>query len=212
MINAKSQRRFEIVPLTSDWSPLDQSFRHRFNQQKINGPLRLVITSESHLDFQRHSPQVQDVYVTASRATVRIAPHAEIEAMLELDWIIPMNHASEVLLSARTKARKILIAEIDGLVVGYLALHDRAFFGQDFVELLIVNPGNRRQGVGQELLEHAVAHSSTSRIFTSTNASNTLMLSLLQKNNWELSGRLDGIDANDPEVVFFTGANPVHRE
>lgn len=152
------------------------------------------------------------MYVTTTKATVRIATHAEIEALFRLDWSLPGEHAKDVLNSARTQATKILIAEIDGHVVGYLALHDRAFFGQDFVELLIVNPGNRRQGIGKKLLEHAVAHSSTNRIFTSTNASNTPMLTLLRKNNWELSGRLEGIDEEDPEVVYFTDAKPIKSD
>jgi hypothetical protein len=41
-------------------------------------------------------------------------------------------------------------------------------------------------------------------MFTSTNASNVAMRSLLEAEGWSFSGQLDGLDEGDPELVFFT--------
>jgi len=138
--------------------------------------------------------------------TVRFATLDDLDAILALDRLSPVGHTREPLLTARAQAREILIAVLNERVVGYLVLHARAFFGRDFVDLLVVDPRYRRQGIGDELLRQAVKDSSTNRIFTSTNESNTPMVKLLERGGWEFSGRLEGIDEGDPEIVFFTDA------
>jgi hypothetical protein len=40
-------------------------------------------------------------------------------------------------------------------------------------------------------------------VFSSTNESNAVMRSLFTAEGWTHSGRLDGLDQNDPEVVYF---------
>jgi GNAT superfamily N-acetyltransferase len=84
-----------------------------------------------------------------------------------------------------------------------VVLKTRAFFGRDFVELLVVTVDARRRGVGARLLRHAVGLSSTDRAFTSTNQSNVPMLSLLEKEGWSFSGQLEGIDEGDPELIYY---------
>ena len=78
-----------------------------------------------------------------------------------------------------------------------------SFFGCDFVELLAVAASARRHGIGSLLLQQAVGLSSTIRIFTSTNRSNTRMIGLLEKEGWQFSGQLEGIDEGDPELVYY---------
>ena len=77
------------------------------------------------------------------------------------------------------------------------------FFGRDFIELLVVDPGRRRAGIGRNLLRAALAAACTEQVFTSTNTSNQPMRSLLQAEGWSFSGELNGLDEGDPELVFY---------
>jgi len=63
------------------------------------------------------------------------------------------------------------VAEQDGRVVGYLVMHHH-FFGEAFVEMLMVSRERRGQGIGTALLRHAIAQRGRGKLFTSTHASN----------------------------------------
>jgi hypothetical protein len=76
------------------------------------------------------------------------------------------------------------------------------FYGRDFLDLLFVGEAHRRRGTGRSLLR-AVVEGAATRVFTSTNASNTAMRSLLASESWSRSGMLVGLDEGDPEHVFF---------
>jgi hypothetical protein len=89
--------------------------------------------------------------------------------------------------------------EITGLVIR----NTRAFFGRDFVKLLIVSGAHRRAGVATSLLRNVLSGAHTDTIFSSTNESNLPMRSLFEKEGWTLSGKLTGIDEGDPELVFW---------
>ncbi len=87
---------------------------------------------------------------------------------------------------------------------GYAVVLPRHFFRRDFLDLLMVTPSARRSGVATNLLRAFLGMDGTQQVFTSTNRSNTPMRELLRKENWRLSGELDGLDADDPELFFFT--------
>lgn len=69
-----------------------------------------------------------------------------------------------------------------------------------------------RLGAGQAsagpLLRAALTAAGTKQVFTSTNASNQPMRSLLLAEGWSFSGELDGLDEGDPELVFYCGSGP----
>jgi GNAT superfamily N-acetyltransferase len=100
-----------------------------------------------------------------------------------------------------------LIGEVDTgagpQVVGYTAVAPGRFYGRDFVDLLVVAPGYRRRGAGRLLLDSAVEHGRSPRVFTSTNESNRPMQTLLAAGGWIVSGILTGLDEGDPEIVFY---------
>jgi GNAT superfamily N-acetyltransferase len=93
-------------------------------------------------------------------------------------------------------------------VTGFLVLQPGHFFGRDFIDLLYVAPSWRRQGAGRALMRAALSHASTSRVFVSTNESNTPMRILLRSEGWAPSGVLTGLDEGDPEHVFFHDVPP----
>jgi GNAT superfamily N-acetyltransferase len=91
---------------------------------------------------------------------------------------------------------------------GFVITNTRAFFGRDFVKLLVVSPAHRRSGIGSALLEAATATATTETIFASTNESNAAMRALFEREGWSLSGILTGIDEGDPELVFYRTLDP----
>ena len=88
-------------------------------------------------------------------------------------------------------------------IKGFVVTVPKVFFDRDFIELLMVDRRRRRAGVGRGLLQAAVRMASTSRVFTSTNRSNSAMRALLDREGWSLSGELHGLDDGDPEIVYF---------
>lgn len=96
-----------------------------------------------------------------------------------------------------------LVAVEHGEIAGFLAIRPRHLYERDFIDLLLVAPGWRRQGIGRALIRAVPRCASTSRVFVSTNESNTPMSELLHSEGWTLSGVLNGLDEGDPEHVFF---------
>ena len=154
------------------------------------------------LSLRGETERVSDIERTVRRAT-----SGDLGALLELDRTAPVGREHPELLTARVRSSEVLLIDRAGQVLGYAVHRDRAFFGRDFVELLVVASGERRSGLGSLLLRRTVELASTQRIFTSTNLSNTPMIGLLEKADWRFSGLLEGIDDGDPEIVYFKDAS-----
>ena len=138
--------------------------------------------------------------------TVRRASAADLDEILEIDSRARAGDAERSAdLTRAIVDGGCVVAVGDGRVVGYVMTKPRHFYGRDFVELLVVDERTRRRGVGRILLNSAVDAAATSTVFTSTNLSNAPMRALLEVEGWEFSGRLDGLDEGDPELVFFLG-------
>jgi GNAT superfamily N-acetyltransferase len=137
------------------------------------------------------------------RGTVRRAGAAEIDAVIEVDSLSPVGRQRSALLTHRVETGDCLVFDEDGVVKGYVTVRPRSFFGRDFIELIAVSPDYRHTGVGAALLRGAVRLALTNDVFTSTNESNTTMRNLLEREGWRFSGRLEGLDESDAEMVFF---------
>jgi hypothetical protein len=141
--------------------------------------------------------------MTKIEGLVRHATSGDLDALLAFDRHETVNYGREPLLVARTQSGEVILFERQDRLLGYAVIRSNSFFGRDFVELLVVATNDRRQGVGGGLLHHAVGLSSTNRIFTSTNRSNAPMIGLLEKEGWNFSGQLEGIDEGDPELIYY---------
>jgi ribosomal protein S18 acetylase RimI-like enzyme len=150
--------------------------------------------------------------MTDGQAQVRRAADADLPAILGIDPLAARCDQERADLLTRSVARAECWLYLDGdEVVGFLVLRPAHFFGRDFVELLAVDPGRRRAGIGRALLREALAVAGTEYVFTSTNTSNQPMRSLLQSERWSLSGQLSGLDEGDPELVFYTASSRAAR-
>lgn len=134
---------------------------------------------------------------------LRLARSADEPALRELDDAARAGDADRIALLREAVANgRCLVAE-DDRIIGYAVTAPAHFFARDFVELIVVHDAVRRRGVGRALLRAAVDRAGTSRVFSSTNASNEAMKSLFAAEGWTLSGQLDGLDEGDPEIVYF---------
>ena len=111
-------------------------------------------------------------------------------------------------IQALIQEQHCLVAVERGEITGFLVLRPGHFYGRDFIDLLYVASPWRRQGAGRVLMRAALRNASTSRVFVSTNESNTPMRTLLHSEGWTPSGVLTGLDEGDPEHVFFHDVPP----
>ncbi len=135
---------------------------------------------------------------------VRPATDADLSEVLTFDHSTPAARERPELLTRCVRDGACLLAWDDDHLLGYIAGARESFFGRDFVERLVVARDARRHGVGRRLLRAFVASAQTPTVFASTNVSNGPMIRLLAGERWCYSGRLDGLDANDPELVYWT--------
>lgn len=139
---------------------------------------------------------------------IRDASLDDVAALLGFD---PMAQAGDLKrcadIQAWVEAGYTLVAVSPVDVVGYVSTLPAHLFARDFVALLVVHPDHRRRGVGTALLKAAIEQAASSRVFTSTNASNTPMKALLASSGWVKSGTLDGFDPRDPEEFYFIDRN-----
>jgi GNAT superfamily N-acetyltransferase len=135
-------------------------------------------------------------------ADLRAAQARDVPAVVAIDPLGGVaGRADEIRALIDEQASLVVVRE--GEVAGFLAVKPGHFYHRDFIDLLFVAPSVRRQGAGRALMRAALRNAATSRVFTSTNESNTLMRELLRSEGWTFSGVLTGLDEGDPEHVFF---------
>ncbi|MEP7292149.1 MAG: GNAT family N-acetyltransferase [Chloroflexota bacterium] len=105
-------------------------------------------------------------------------------------------------LTEAVKKRECYIAREGWDVVGFVTL-TRSFFDQYFIELLLVDPQQRRKGVGSALIRHIEEIIPSEKLFTSTNVSNLPMQALCKTLGFVVSGWIDNLDEDDPEIIYF---------
>jgi GNAT superfamily N-acetyltransferase len=138
-------------------------------------------------------------------AELRAARAEDVSAIVAVD---PRHLHNPQEIQAVVQEQAGLVAVERGQVVGFLAVRPGHFYQRDFIDLLLVAPGWRRRGLGRALMQAALQNATTSRVFVSTNESNTPMRQLLHSEGWTPSGTLTGLDEGDPEHVFFHDIPP----
>jgi GNAT superfamily N-acetyltransferase len=98
--------------------------------------------------------------------------------------------------------RRMLAAEIDNVVVGYVAWQQGGCIGKDYVNKLVVDDVYRRRGVAQVLVR-ALNTVLSGRVFISTEAGNVAAVSLLELTGWKPAGQIVGLLPLDEPTVFF---------
>ncbi|MGF6174340.1 N-acetyltransferase family protein [Ensifer sp. 4252] len=138
---------------------------------------------------------------------IRSATIADCDSLVALDTVAAGDPERRDHIRSWIEAGCCYVAETNKSVGAYgvLAYH---FFGNGFVEMVMVGEHFRRQGLGMALVEHFKAICVTPKLFASTNLSNQKMQQLLSAAGFHTSGYIDNLDENDPEIVFFVRATP----
>jgi len=105
-------------------------------------------------------------------------------------------------LEEAVKQHECYIAREGWDVIGFATLNKR-FFGQYFIELLIIHPDQRRKGAATTLIRHIEKIVPAEKLFTSTNQSNSEAQALFEKLGFVKSGWIDNLDEGDPEIIYF---------
>lgn len=132
---------------------------------------------------------------------IRPATIADYENLVALDTIAPDEPERRNHIGAWIESGCCSVAEVNDVIGAYgvLTYH---FFGNGFVEMIMVGRDLRRQGLGMALIEHFKAICTTPKLFSSTNLSNHRMQELLNAAGFRSSGYIDNLDEDDPEIVF----------
>jgi ribosomal protein S18 acetylase RimI-like enzyme len=131
---------------------------------------------------------------------VRTARSEELPSLAALPHALHYEHPASFIHHA-LGSKECLVAEIDGDLAGYV-VWDRGFFARPFMWMLGVAPEYRHHGVASSLIEHVEHLNAGHRLHTSTNESNEAMQGVLEGRGFERVGRLDDLDAGDPEVFY----------
>mgnify|MGYP006194989781 FL=1 len=138
---------------------------------------------------------------TSSSPHLRDGIPQDADALIALDSVATTDPRRIMQIADWLAHGVVQVAEQDGKIVGYLVIHHH-FFGEAFIEMLMVAREQRSQGIGAILLRHAIRWRGGGKLFTSTNASNTGMQRLLAAAGFVGSGIVHGLDEGDPELIY----------
>ena len=133
---------------------------------------------------------------------IDVAQEIEIDEMVVLDALVIGNSSRRNLITQTVKQHQGYVALQENRIVGFLLMHQH-FFELPFIELLVVHPSFRRQGIGTALMQHLETISTPGKLFTSTNVSNERMQRLCERLGYVRSGIIENLDEDDPELFYF---------
>jgi ribosomal protein S18 acetylase RimI-like enzyme len=133
---------------------------------------------------------------------IDVAQEIDIDEMVALDTLVIGNSSRRNLITQTVKQHQGYVALQENRMVGFLLMHQH-FFELPFIELLIVHPSFRRQGIGTALMQHLETISTPGKLFTSTNVSNERMQRLCERLGYVRSGIIEHLDEGDPELFYF---------
>jgi ribosomal protein S18 acetylase RimI-like enzyme len=132
--------------------------------------------------------------------SIRLASEADIDAVI---GIAPAGTERRQAIAEWVHAGECHVAWRGEFAAGYVVL-TRSFFRSPFIEMLVVSPAARRQGIGRALIERCIALAPPGeKLWTSTNESNTPMRALLPRLGFVQTGMFEHLDPGDPELIFL---------
>ena len=138
---------------------------------------------------------------------IRQATMQDLPALVAIDSVAAQAPERAELIRAWIAADACHVLTVDACAAAYGVL-DYHFFGCGFIEMVMVDPACRRQGLARILIEHLKSVCVHPKLFASTNRSNTRMQAVLLQTGFESSGHIDNLDPDDPELVFYCRVTP----
>jgi len=126
---------------------------------------------------------------------IREAEPRDVASLMSFD-LFSGDRVSEVV------DRRMLVAETDGGLVGYIAWQHGGCIGKDYVNKLVVRDDCRRLGIATGLL-NGLSMKLRGRVFISAGSSNGAAIALLQANGWLRAGEITGLHSEAEAEIFF---------
>lgn len=135
-------------------------------------------------------------------AVIEQAESDDIQQLCCLDEIVLGSSRRADFLVRSVHEKKVWVSKIEGRIVGFITMDPSSFFGNPFIEILIVHPDFRKQGIGTLLIRKMESECLSAKLFTSTNQSNKTMQRLCESLDFIRSGYIDNLDEGDPEFIY----------
>ncbi|MGI6358543.1 MAG: GNAT family N-acetyltransferase [Bacillota bacterium] len=132
---------------------------------------------------------------------MRLATVEELGQVAMLDHTATGSTTRKQLIQGAIEQEQCYVVMLGREMVAYGILHYH-FFGNGFIELLVVQEHRRRQGIGKFMLKELKGICRTEKLFTSTNSSNLPMQRLLESCGFWRCGWVDQLDPGDPELFY----------
>ena len=145
----------------------------------------------------------------AEGIVVEAATAGDLRPIIAMDPRVADTPGRREFLEHAHAASECIVARRGGELAGF-AVFGRSFFGQPFIELLYVEPEQRRGGVARAIVRHIESICRSEKLFTSTNESNAAMHAFCAALGFERSGRIENLDEGDPEIVYFKRVAPAN--
>lgn len=97
----------------------------------------------------------------------------------------------------------LMVAELDGIAVGYAKITPAEFLGWPLLSIVCVAAAFRGQGIGGGLIANAVKNAQWLRLYSTTEASNAVMRSLLLKHGAHEIGFADDLNTSEEREILF---------
>ena len=126
----------------------------------------------------------------------RIAEPYDLSRLMAFD-LFPGDRIAEIV------ERRMMVAEVGDVVVGYLAWQLGGCVGRDYVNKLVVDQAYRRSGIAISLIG-SLSTVLSGRVFISTGALNASAIALLERTDWVTAGQIHGLlPMNEPTAFFY---------
>jgi ribosomal protein S18 acetylase RimI-like enzyme len=140
--------------------------------------------------------------VQLTTVTLRTATPEDFSGIRFVDPLLRADpERARLIRSSLTAGECVVATDADDVVA--FAILNYSFFGQGFVPLLVVSVSIRRQGIATQLLAEIERRCVKTKLYLSTNRSNAAALYLFEKCGFVQSGRIENLDLDDDELVFF---------
>ena len=139
------------------------------------------------------------------RVSLKLATKKDKSLAIAIDYAL--DNEQHVLLKREEKITKAIsdnecfIVLAGNRAVGFV-IFDYRFFGQGWIELIIIDKKYRGKRIGRQVFDLLCKECKADKVFTSTNSSNLRMQKTLTKADFIFAGKLEGLDYGDPELFY----------
>ena len=139
---------------------------------------------------------------------IRAAQSSDVQAVMQL--AAGLGPRAGPFVRSHLDRHHVLVAELDGEVVGMLA-YRTDWFQCTFVTLVSVREDYRKRGVARALYRAVEDMSPSPRLFSSTEETNAVSIQMHTALGFQSSGHIDNLPQGYRELLFYKALLPGRR-